>query len=73
VLEQLLPAARAAPLVTVLDGDPHALAFLAGVNATPLTALGVTSFGQSGDLDEVYRLHEIDAESVVGAALDLLG
>ena len=73
VLERLLPAERAAPLVTVLDGDPHSLAFLAGVNATPLTALGVTSFGQSGDLDEVYRLHEIDAESVVGAALDLLG
>jgi pyruvate dehydrogenase E1 component len=43
------------------------------VNATPLTALGVTSFGQSGDLDEVYRLHGIDAETIVGSALDLLG
>jgi pyruvate dehydrogenase E1 component len=59
--------------VTVLDGDPHALAFLAAVNATPLTPLGVTRFGQSGDLGEVYAHHEIDAEAVVGAALDLIG
>jgi pyruvate dehydrogenase E1 component len=56
--------------VTVLDGDPHALAFLAAVNATPLTPLGVTRFGQSGDLAEVYEHHEIDAETIVGAALD---
>ena len=72
VLGELLPPDRAAPIVTVLDGDPNALAFLAAVNSTPLTALGVTSFGQSGALEDVYRLHEIDAETVVGAALDLI-
>jgi pyruvate dehydrogenase E1 component len=72
ILEELFPADRAAPLVTVLDGDPHALAFLAAANATPLTPLGVTRFGQSGDLAEVYEHHEIDAETIVGAALDLL-
>jgi pyruvate dehydrogenase E1 component len=72
ILDELLPADRAAPLVTVLDGDPHALAFLAAVNATPLTPLGVTRFGQSGDLAEVYEHHEIDAETIVGAALDAL-
>ncbi|MGH2805132.1 MAG: pyruvate dehydrogenase, partial [Thermoleophilaceae bacterium] len=55
ILDELLPADRAAPLVTVLDGDPHALTFLAAVNATPLTPLGVTSFGQSGDVAEVYE------------------
>ena len=73
VLEELLPAERAAPIVTVLDGDPHALAFLAAVHAVPLTPLGVTRFGQSGDLADVYRHHGIDAETVVGAALDLVG
>jgi pyruvate dehydrogenase E1 component len=72
ILDELLPAERAAPMVTVLDGDPNALAFLGAVNAVPLTPLGVTRFGQSGDLDEVYRHHEIDAETIVGAALDLL-
>ena len=37
------------------------LAFLGAVNAVRLTPLGVTRFGQSGDLDDVYRHHEIDA------------
>jgi pyruvate dehydrogenase E1 component len=73
ILEQLFPAERAAPMVTVLDGDPNALAFLGAVDAVPLTPLGVTRFGQSGDLEDVYRHHEIDAETIVGAALDLLG
>jgi pyruvate dehydrogenase E1 component len=72
ILDQLLPAERAAPMVTVLDGAPNALAFLAAVNGVPLTPLGVTRFGQSGDLEDVYRHHGIDAETVVGAALDLL-
>ena len=45
----------------------------AAINAVPITPLGVTRFGQSGDLEDVYRHHEIDAETIVGAALDLLG
>ena len=72
VLESAFPARRAAPLVTVLDGHPHTLAFLAGVNRTRATHLGVTRFGQSGDLASVYRHHGIDADAVVAAALDLL-
>ena len=32
VLDAAFPARRAAPLVTVLDGHPHTLAFLAGIN-----------------------------------------
>jgi pyruvate dehydrogenase E1 component len=72
ILDELLPAERAAPMVTVLDGAPNALAFLAAVNGVPLTPLGVTRFGQSGDLEDVYRHHGIDSETVVGAALDLL-
>jgi pyruvate dehydrogenase E1 component len=72
ILDELLPAERAAPMVTVLDGAPNALAFLAAVNGVRLTPLGVTRFGQSGDLEDVYRHHGIDSETVVGAALDLL-
>jgi pyruvate dehydrogenase E1 component len=72
ILGELFPPDRAAPIVTILDGDPHALAFLAAVNATRLTPLGVTRFGQSGELAEVYEHHGIDAETIVGAALDLL-
>jgi pyruvate dehydrogenase E1 component len=32
----------------------------------------VTRFGQSGDLDDVYRYHGLDADSIVAAALDLV-
>ena len=52
VLDSVFPAERARPLVTVLDGHPHTLAFLAGVRGVPATHLGVTAFGQSGDLDQ---------------------
>ncbi len=34
---------------------------------------GRAAFGQAGDIVDLYEHHEIDAESVVGAALDLLG
>jgi pyruvate dehydrogenase E1 component len=72
VLDSAFPADRATPMVTMLDGHPHTLAFLAGVRGVPATHLGVTEFGQSGDLESVYRFHGLDTETVVGAALDLV-
>lgn len=72
ILEQLFPRDRATPLVTLLDGHPHTLSFLAVVNGVPSVNLGVTQFGQSGDLADVYAYHGIDADSVVKAALDLI-
>jgi pyruvate dehydrogenase E1 component len=72
ILDTAFSPDRAAPMVTVLDGHPHTLAFLAGVNQVPAAHLGVTAFGQAGDIDSVYRYHHIDADSVIGAALDLV-
>jgi pyruvate dehydrogenase E1 component len=71
ILDRLFPAHRAAPLVTVLDGHPHTLAFLATINRVPTTSLGVTRFGQSGSIEDVYRHHGLDADAIVRAALDL--
>ncbi|MBC8093029.1 MAG: hypothetical protein H7Y15_14030, partial [Pseudonocardia sp.] len=62
----------ATPLVTVLDGHPHTLAFLAGINRVRAVHLGVSRFGQSGDLDAVFRHHGLDTDSIVGSALDVL-
>ena len=73
ILDAAFPAARATPLVTVLDGHPHTLAFLAGIHRVPAAHLGVTRFGQSGDLRSVFRHHGLDADSIVGAALDVAG
>lgn len=72
ILDQAFPAERATPMITVLDGHPHTLAFLAGVNSVAASALGVSRFGQVGSLDDVYRYHGIDTDSIVAAALDLL-
>ncbi|AII03199.1 transketolase-like TK C-terminal-containing protein [Rhodococcus opacus] len=71
ILDQVFPAERAAPMVTVLDGHPHTLAFLTGINQVRGAALGVSKFGQVGSLDDVYRYHGIDTDSIVRAALNL--
>lgn len=71
ILDQLFPADRATPLVTVLDGHPHTLAYLATIQRVKATALGVTRFGQVGTMQDVYRYHGIDTESIVRSALDI--
>ena len=73
ILDQVFPAARATPLVTVLDGHPHTLAFLATINRVPHAALGVAQFGQSGSIEDLYRYNGIDTDSIIRAALDLIG
>jgi len=72
ILDQVFPATRATPMVTVLDGHPHTLAFLATINHVPSTALGVHRFGQAGALEDVYRYHNIDTDSIVSATLDVI-
>lgn len=72
VLDELFPPDRAAPIVTVQDGHPHALAFLSGLHGAPIAGLGVDDFGQSGDVDDLYAHFGIDTETIVGAAIDLI-
>jgi len=72
ILDQILPSGRAVPMVTVLDGHPHTLAFLAGVHQVKSRNLGVDTFGQAGGLEDVYRYHGIDTDSIVRAVLDLV-
>jgi pyruvate dehydrogenase E1 component len=61
-----------APLVTVLDGHPHTLAFLGSVTGTPITCLGVSAFGQGGGMEEIHAWHGLDSRSIAEAALDLV-
>ncbi len=69
-LATLIPAAdRRAPLVTVLDGASHSLAWLGSAFGAPVVPLGVDAFGQVGTRADLYRDQLIDAESVVNAAL----
>lgn len=72
ILDQILPPERAVPMITVLDGHPHTLAFLAAVNQVKSRNLGVSRFGQSGAVDDVYRYHGIDVDSIIRATLDVI-
>ncbi|MBV9660210.1 MAG: hypothetical protein JO337_03545 [Acidimicrobiales bacterium] len=72
ILGTLFPPERAAPIVSVLDGHPHTLAFLGAINVTPTVCLGVSDFGQVGDLEDLYRHFWIDPATIVGAAWDAM-
>ncbi|MBV8717311.1 MAG: pyruvate dehydrogenase [Chloroflexi bacterium] len=65
----ILAEERRAPLVTVLDGASHALAFLGSVFGQPTVPLGMDRFGQSGGRADLYGYAGIDAGHVVNAAL----
>jgi pyruvate dehydrogenase E1 component len=61
------------PVVSVMDGHSHALAFIGSALGVPQMALGVDGFGQSGARADLYRHYGIDADAIVRAASVLLG
>jgi pyruvate dehydrogenase E1 component len=72
-LETLVSAdEEGVPVVSVLDGHSHALAFIGGALGVPQQALGVDDFGQSGTRADLYRHYGIDAAAIVSAARTLL-
>lgn len=72
-LDQLLPPEdRRTPAVTLLDGHPLALGWLGNLLHAPVRALGVTAFGESAALPDLYHKHHIDADAVLGAMAQLL-
>jgi pyruvate dehydrogenase E1 component len=72
ILDELFGDDRVAPIVSVLDGHPHTLSFLSAIRGAPIACLGVTDFGQSGDVEDLHRYFGIDAETIIGSAIDLL-
>jgi pyruvate dehydrogenase E1 component len=73
-LEQLVPQdERSCPIVTVMDGHPHALSFLGSVFGAKAIALGVDEYGQSGSRQELYEHYQIGVVSIVKAAIAAAG
>jgi pyruvate dehydrogenase E1 component len=60
------------PVVSVLDGHSHTLAFLGGGLGAPQIPLGVDHFGQSGTRGDLYRHYGVDAAAIAQAAHRLL-
>ncbi|MDB5640792.1 MAG: Pyruvate dehydrogenase component, partial [Hyphomicrobiales bacterium] len=68
-IEQLLaPLPRHCGLVSVVDAHPSTLSWLGSVGGHRTRALGVTRFGQTGTIADLYRLFGIDARGIVMAA-----
>jgi pyruvate dehydrogenase E1 component len=68
-IERLLaPLPRDCGIVTVIDGHPAALGWLGSVRGHRVEALGVTQFGQTGSIDQLYRHYGIDANTMIDAA-----
>ena len=73
-LEELVTAEEeGVPVVSVLDGHSHGLAFVGSALGVPQLALGVDHFGQSGSRRDLYAHYGIDAPAITRAALTLLG
>ncbi|OGL20712.1 MAG: pyruvate dehydrogenase [Candidatus Rokubacteria bacterium RIFCSPLOWO2_12_FULL_71_19] len=73
-LEQLVSAEEeGVPVVSVLDGHSHGLAFIGAALGVPQIPLGVDHFGQSGTRRDLYRHYGIDPPAIARAALTLLG
>lgn len=58
---------RGAALITVLDGHPATLSWMASIGGFSSRALGVDRFGQSGDIPDLYRAYGIDAGAIIEA------
>jgi len=65
VLLAQLPAH--ATIVTVHDAHPATLSWLGSVAHHRVHPLGVEQFGQSGDIPDLYRVHEIDTDAILDA------
>jgi pyruvate dehydrogenase E1 component len=73
-LERLIPEdERHCPMVTVMDGHPHALSFLGSVFGAKTVALGVDQYGQSGSMQDLYNYYQIGLRSIVQAVVEAIG
>lgn len=56
-----------AGLVTVIDGHPATLSWLGSVAGHQVMPLGVSTFGQSGSVSDLYHTHRIDTDAILDA------
>ena len=71
-LDALFAADRGAPVVSVIDGASHALAWLGGAVGVRGIALGVDRFGQTGSQEAILETYGLSAGAIVTAALAAL-
>jgi pyruvate dehydrogenase E1 component len=68
-----VPGGEGAPVVTVIDGHPSALAWIGSMLGVRTYPLGVSDFGQSGLPNELHAHFAIDSDSICYASYVALG
>ena len=63
----LAQLAKNAVLICVVDGAPLTLSWLGSVVGQRAISLGVSKFGQSADIPDIYAVQKIDAEAILDA------
>ena len=70
-IEKLLAdVPRQALLLTVIDGHPATLSWLAGVKGMRTLSHGVEHFGQTGSVADLYRHFRLDTQALVEAVIN---
>ena len=54
-------------IISVLDGHPMTLSWIAGVYGHSLIPMGVNEFGQTGSSTDLYEKYKIDSISIMNA------
>jgi pyruvate dehydrogenase E1 component len=67
------PPLRSAPILTVHDASPHAMAWLGSVFGTKVHPLGPVAFGEAGSIADLYDEHRLSVATIVNAAIGALG
>ena len=56
---------RSTALITIIDAHSSSLAWIGSVLGQRVYPMGLNKFGQSGDLDEIYKYTNIDFKSII--------
>ncbi len=56
---------RNTALITIIDAHSSSLAWIGSVLGHRVYPMGINKFGQSGDLDEIYKYTNIDFKSII--------
>ena len=57
-----------AAIITVQDGHPASLSWIGAASRRKVYSLGLTEFGQSGNLPDLYHTYGIDADAIIQMA-----
>ena len=53
------------PIITVIDGHSAALSWLGGVKGYTIFPIGISNFGQSGKVEDIYEKYQLNSNNII--------